>query len=196
MVRQARPLNLLQDFCPAPLARRCAGEPAVTYHQSVLRTGTTRSREASARVGVTSDGAENAPRLRVANGEDSQESKPPVKRRANTHTASAQDSSPPVPWRWRSRGARIRGLQGTSHRRLAQSSEAIFLPGSPRRAGFPARATDLSDWLSFLVLLPRPTAHHFCYPLPLLYPCADAAAAAGAPPAACSTMSYSWPREV
>jgi hypothetical protein len=36
-----------------------------------------------------------------------------VKRRANTHTAKAQGSSPPVPWRWRSRGARIRGLQRT-----------------------------------------------------------------------------------
>src|SRR5262249_43443089 len=57
----------------------------------------------SPRVGVTSDGAENAPRLRVANGEDSQESKPPVKRRVRTHTACAQDSAPPVPWRWGSR---------------------------------------------------------------------------------------------
>jgi hypothetical protein len=71
--------------------------------KSVLQTGTTRSRDVSARTGVTSDEAENAPRLRVANGEDSQESKPPVKRRARTHTASAQDSSPPVPWRWGSR---------------------------------------------------------------------------------------------
>src|SRR5262249_18753517 len=50
-------------------------------------------------------------------------------------------------------------LQGTSHRWLAQSSKAIFLLGSPRRAGRPARATDLSDWLSSLVLpsAPRPT---------------------------------------
>src|SRR5437868_5987203 len=96
------------------LPRPCAGEPAVTNHKSVLRTGTTRSREVSARIGVTSDGAENAPRLRVANGEDSQESKPPMKRRAKTHTASTQDTSTPVPWRWRSRAARIRGLQGTS----------------------------------------------------------------------------------
>src|SRR5262249_31379840 len=84
--------------------------PAVTNHKSVLQTGTTQSREVSARIGVTSDGAENAPRLRVSYGDDSTESKPPVKRRANTHTASAQDSSPPVPWRWRSRGARIRGF--------------------------------------------------------------------------------------
>src|SRR5439155_14911382 len=62
----------------------------------------------SPRIGVTSDGAENAPRLRVLYGEDSQESEPPLKRRAETHTASAQGSPAPVPWRWRSRGARIR----------------------------------------------------------------------------------------
>src|SRR5215470_7662052 len=79
----------------------------------MLQTGTTRSREVSARVGVTSDEAENAPRLRVANGEDSQESKPPVKRRAKTHTASLQDSAPPVPWRWGSRTGNRR-LQGTA----------------------------------------------------------------------------------
>src|SRR5204862_5752214 len=63
----------------------------------------------SRRVGVTSDGAENAPRLRVTYGEDSKESVPPLKHRVETHTASAQSSSTPVPWRWRSRGARIRG---------------------------------------------------------------------------------------
>jgi hypothetical protein len=78
----------------------CGG---VGRDESVLQTGTTRSREVFARIGVTSDEAENAPRLRVANGEDSNESKPPVKRRAKTHTASPQDSSPPVPWRWGSR---------------------------------------------------------------------------------------------
>src|SRR5947209_6148990 len=62
----------------------------------------------SHRLGVTSDGAENAPRLRVLYGEDSQESEPPLKHRVETHTASAQGSPAPVPWRWRSRGARIR----------------------------------------------------------------------------------------
>src|SRR5215813_14087713 len=67
----------------------------------------------SHRVGVTSDEAENAPRLRVANGEDPQESKPPVKRRAKTPTASPQDSAPPVPWRWGSRTGNRR-LQGTA----------------------------------------------------------------------------------
>ena len=63
----------------------------------------------SHRVGVTSDEADNAPRLRVGYGEDSKESKPPLTRRVTTHTASIQDNSTPVPWRWRSRGARIRG---------------------------------------------------------------------------------------
>ena len=81
----------------------------MTNHKSVLQTGTSRSREVSAWIGVTSDGAENAPRLRVPYGEDSKESKPPVKRRVETHTAITQDSSTPVPWRWRSCGARIRG---------------------------------------------------------------------------------------
>src|SRR6201988_2040528 len=75
--------------------------------KSLLQTGTTGPGR-SHRVGVTSDGAENAPRLRVTYGEDSKESQPPLKHRVETHTASAQDNSVPVPWRWRSRGARIR----------------------------------------------------------------------------------------
>jgi hypothetical protein len=44
---------------------------------------------ASHRIGVTSDEAENAPRLKVTYGEDSKESKPPRKRRVETHTAKA-----------------------------------------------------------------------------------------------------------
>src|SRR5262245_51188010 len=92
---------------PASKEKRGACREAVCggvgRDESVLQAGTTRSRVVSARVGVTSDGAEHAPRLRVANGEDSKESGPPVKRRGKTHTASAQDSSPPVPWRWGSR---------------------------------------------------------------------------------------------
>src|SRR5262245_27669243 len=43
------------------LPRPCAGEPAVTNHQSVLQTGTPRSRVVPARIGVTSDGAETLP---------------------------------------------------------------------------------------------------------------------------------------
>src|SRR4051812_47003135 len=93
--------------CPEAV---CGG---VGRGKSVLQTGTTRSRVVSALIGVTSDGAENAPRLRVANGEDSKESKPPVKRRVETHTANVQGSSAPVPWRWGSRTGNRR-LQGTS----------------------------------------------------------------------------------
>jgi hypothetical protein len=72
--------------CPEAV---CGG---VGRGKSVLQAGTTRSREVSAWIGVTSDEAENAPRLRVTNGDDSQESEPPVKRRVATHTAKAQDS--------------------------------------------------------------------------------------------------------
>jgi len=111
------------------LPRPCAGEAAVTYHKSVLRTGTTRSREVSARVGVTNDEAENPPRLRVTNGEDSKESKPPVKRRANTHTASIQDSSTPVPWRWGSR---------TGNRRLQRTRPFPQGLSGQRNTGFVA----------------------------------------------------------
>src|SRR5262249_4266591 len=131
------------------------------------------------RVGVTSDGADNAPRLRVAIGEDSQESKPPVKRRANTHTASAQASSPPVPWRWRSRLARIRGLQGTSPSQPGQRSEGISPPGSAARALSAATAAAPHDPLFFLALACCPPLD--AGPLPLipfvlLQPCTAAAA--------------------
>ena len=44
-------------------------------HQSLLQTGTT-DPGTSPRIGVTSDEAENAPRLRVTYGEDSKESNP------------------------------------------------------------------------------------------------------------------------
>jgi hypothetical protein len=49
----------------------------------------------SHRLGVTSDEAEDAPRLRVPYGEDSKESAPPLKRRVETHTASIQNSAAP-----------------------------------------------------------------------------------------------------
>jgi hypothetical protein len=61
------------------------------------------------RAGVTSDEAESAPQLRVGFGEGPRGPEPPVKRRVKTHPASAQGSSTPVPWRWRSRAARIGG---------------------------------------------------------------------------------------
>src|SRR5262249_54856734 len=88
--------------------RRWAGGAA--GRRSRLQTGTTRPGR-SARVGVTSDGAENAPRLRVTYGEDAQASVPPLESRVEAHTARAQGSSTPVPWRWRSRGARIRSCK-------------------------------------------------------------------------------------
>jgi hypothetical protein len=96
----------------------------------------------SHRVGVTSEGTENAPRLRVTYGEDSKESQPPLKHRVETHTASAQDNSVPVPWRWRSRGARIR-----SHIDRCQSAlrpRAIAAPSSP------------GSWPGILTVVPRP----------------------------------------
>ena len=104
-------------------ARPCAGEAAVTDHKSVLQTGTTDPARSHS-VGVTSDEAENPPRLRVGYGEDSLESEPPLKRRVKTHTAKSQDSSTPVPWRWRSRGARIRGWD----RPMSQTSNAQPTP--------------------------------------------------------------------
>ena len=105
----------------------------MTNHKSLLQTGTTNPGKRPG-IGVTSDEAENAPRLRVTYGEDFKESEPPAKRRVKTHTASAQDNSTPVPWRWRSRGARIRG----SHRPSGR-----FLSSIPRRVG-PPRARQLS----------------------------------------------------
>jgi hypothetical protein len=109
--------------CPEAV---CGG---VGRDKSVLQAGTTRSREVSARVGVTSDEAENAPRLRVANGEDSKESKPPVKHRVETHTASAQDSSAPVPWR---RGSR------TGNRRLQRTRPFLRALSGQRHTWFVA----------------------------------------------------------
>jgi hypothetical protein len=56
------------------LPRPRAGEPAVTNHKSMLQAGTTDPGR-SPRIGVTSDEAEDAPRLRVTYGEDSKGSK-------------------------------------------------------------------------------------------------------------------------
>src|SRR5262245_3501550 len=120
--------------CPEAMCGR------VSRGKSVLQTGTTRLREVSARIGVTSDEAENAPRLRVANGEDSKESEPPVKRRVETHTARIQDSSTPVPWRCRSRGARIRGL---IDRRVTTVKESDGCPVLFAQAETPGRVHNL-----------------------------------------------------
>src|SRR6516162_10320489 len=89
--------------------RPCAGEVAVISHQSLLQTGTTRSRE-----GVTGSGS---PVMRPKTLPDSESHTGKAPRslnhhspaRVETHTAKAQPSSTPVPWRWRSRAARIIG---------------------------------------------------------------------------------------
>jgi hypothetical protein len=83
----------LSDWLSFLMPRPCAGEAAVTYHKSMLRTGTTDPGRIH-RIGVTNDGAENPPRLRVTNGEDSQESAPPVKR-----SGSREALLPPCPLR-------------------------------------------------------------------------------------------------
>ena len=69
--------------------RPCAGESAGV--RSRLQTGTTRLRDGVPGIGVTSDGADNAPRLRVLYGEGSKESAPPIEAPSrDTHTARAQ----------------------------------------------------------------------------------------------------------
>ncbi len=125
------PVGVFSLVLPGP----CAGEAAAINHKSVLQTGTTDPGR-SHRVGVARDEAENAPRLTVAYGKDSKESGPPVKRRVETHTASAQDSSTPVPWRWRSRAARIRG-------RIDRHLEPPVDARDPRRAASGRRRYEL-----------------------------------------------------
>jgi len=60
----------------------------VTNHKSLLQTGTTNPGKRPG-IGVTSDEAENAPRLRVTYGEDSMESDHHSPARVETHTAEA-----------------------------------------------------------------------------------------------------------
>jgi hypothetical protein len=150
-------VTALSDCLFSLTPRPCAGEAAVTFHKSMLRAGTTDPGRTH-RIGVTSDGAENPPRLRVTNGEDSQESEPPVKRRASTHTASTQDSPAPVPWRWRSRAARIRGLQGTSPQTGGSAHRCDLRPWFPSvRTLSPQRLTCLTPRGPSLTC--GPTAH-------------------------------------
>src|SRR5436309_15484481 len=111
-------------------------------YKSLLQTGTTRPGVVISGSVLTSDEAENAPRLRVTYGEDSKESGPPLTRRVETHTASAQDTSTPVPWRWRSRGARLRG----SHRpRSVGPLRATHSLSRRREKSFPRCAAQM-DW--------------------------------------------------
>src|SRR5262245_57663221 len=89
--------------------RQCAGEVAVTNHKSLLQTGTTRSRE-----GVPGSGSP-VMRPKTLPDSESHTGKTPGSLshhspgRVETHTAEAQNSSSPVPSRWRSRAARIIG---------------------------------------------------------------------------------------
>src|SRR3954470_12252844 len=59
----------------------------------------------------------------------------------------------------------IGGCKEPPPSQFAPRTEVISLAGFPRRAGPPARATALSDWLFFLALA--------CYPLCPLPPAAD-----------------------
>jgi len=92
--------------CPKAV---CGG---VGRAKSVLQTGTTRTRE-----GISGSGSPMM-RPKTLPGSESHTGKTPRSlshhspARVETHTATTQDSSTPVPWRWRSRGARIIG----SHR--------------------------------------------------------------------------------
>src|SRR5262245_11378768 len=96
----------------------------------------------SHRIAVTNDEAENAPRLTVPYGEDLNESKPPLERRVETHTAKAQNSSTPVPLRWRSRPARITGhIDQRIETYCGEQGPRAPLPQSILRLGAPSLAT-------------------------------------------------------
>src|SRR5262249_18535850 len=95
-------------------ARQCAGEGAVINHQSLLQTGTTDPGR-SPWIGVTSDEAETLPDSESHTGKTPKSLSHHSPARVETHTARAQDSSTPVPWRWRSRGARIIGSHRPRH---------------------------------------------------------------------------------
>jgi hypothetical protein len=64
--------------------------------QIIVASGNHAIRGRSLRVGVTSDEAEKTPQLRVTYGEDSKSLSHQL-RAESTHTASAQNSSTPVP---------------------------------------------------------------------------------------------------
>lgn len=76
-------------------------------------------------------------------GKTRRESAPPLKHRVETHIASAQGSSTTVPWRWRSRGARIRGHIDRGSGRLglgtSRAGRTARLTFEPARGQVPAR---------------------------------------------------------
>ena len=93
---------------PAP--RRCAGEVAGINHISRLQTGTTRRGERVPELGSPVMGPQTLPGSESSTGKARRSLRHQSTRRAETHTAGTQDSSTPVPERWRSRAARIRNF--------------------------------------------------------------------------------------
>jgi hypothetical protein len=87
--------------------RPCAGEVTGINQQSRLQTGTTRLGEGVPGSGSPVMGPKTLPGSESSTGKARRSLRHQSKRRAETHTAGTQDSSTPVPERWRSRAARI-----------------------------------------------------------------------------------------
>ena len=87
--------------------RPCAGEVTGINQQSRLQTGTTRLGERVPESGSPVMGPKTLPGSESSTGKARKSLSHQSKRRAETHTAGTQDSSTPVPERWRSRAARI-----------------------------------------------------------------------------------------
>jgi len=96
-------------FCLG-LPRRCAGETAVIYHNSLLQTGNTRSGKESPERWSSVMRPIHSPTQSHIRGRLEGVCATIDAPSQHTHTASIQDSSTPVPWRWRSRGARNKGV--------------------------------------------------------------------------------------
>jgi hypothetical protein len=118
-----------------------------------------------------------------------------VKRRVETHTASAQDSEP----RFLGDGVPDPGIGGCKEplgSRPVQYTEVISVPGSPRRARSPTLATELAERVFVLVLpsgAPGALRNRFCYPRSLVYSCSAAATAVATLPDVFSmTSSPNW----
>src|SRR5262245_56230069 len=115
---------------PAP--RRGAGEGAWTGDQRTVASGNHASREEVTGPESPVMGPKTLPGSECDSGKAPGERKPPLKRRVETHTAGAQGSSPPVPWRWRSRAARIRGCDRPRRAGPTRAKQGARTGGSPR----------------------------------------------------------------
>src|SRR5438132_9773431 len=82
--------------------RQCAGESA--GKRSRLQTGTTRFRDGVTGSGSPVMGPKTLPGSESHTGKPRRRLSHHWSNRVETHTANAQDSATPVPWRWRSRG--------------------------------------------------------------------------------------------